>query len=166
MRRALQLALGDSPGIRISDKDDLVDQVTGTVGVILNILYGMLALAIVVAVLGVVNTLALSVHERTQEIGLLRAIGLDRSGVRQMVRLEAVVISLFGGVLGVGLGVLLGWAVGELVAHLVVDAWITVLPWGRLTLFLASAALVGVVAAIWPARRAARLNLLDAIRTE
>ena len=166
MRQALQRALGDSPAIRISDKEDLVDQVTGTVGVILNILYGMLALAVVVAVLGVVNTLALSVHERTQEIGLLRAIGLDRSGVRRMVRLESVVISLFGGVLGVGLGVLLGWAVGELVAHLAVDTWATVLPWGRLALFLAAAALVGVVAAIWPARRAARLNVLEAIRTE
>jgi putative ABC transport system permease protein len=136
------------------------------VALVLNILYGMLALAVVVAVLGVINTLAMSVHERTQEIGLLRAIGLDRSGVKQMIRLEALVISLLGGVLGIGLGVFLGWAVGELIATIGIDTWAFVLPWSRLALFLAMAALVGVVAAVWPARRAANLDLLTAINTE
>ena len=158
--------VGDSPAIRISDKQDLVDEITGTVGIILNILYGMLALAVIVAVLGVVNTLAMSVHERVQEIGLLRAIGLDRSGVKRMVRLESVVISLFGGVLGVGLGVFFGWAVGELISTIGIDTWTLVVPWGRLVLFLAAAALVGVVAALWPARQAARLDMLTAIKTE
>ncbi|HEY7486361.1 MAG TPA: FtsX-like permease family protein [Streptosporangiaceae bacterium] len=165
-KRTLQYALGDSPAIRISDKQDLVDDITGMVALVLNILYGMLALAVVVAVLGVINTLAMSVHERTQEIGLLRAIGLDRSGVKQMIRLEALVISLLGGVLGVGLGVFLGWAVGELIATIGIDTWAFVLPWSRLALFLAMAALVGVVAAVWPARRAANLDLLTAINTE
>jgi putative ABC transport system permease protein len=165
-KRTLQRALGDSPAIRISDKEDLVDQVTGQVRVILNILYGMLALAVIVAVLGVVNTLAMSVHERAQEIGLLRAIGLDRSGVKLMVRLESVVISLFGGVLGVGLGVFFGWAGGELISAIGIDTWTLVVPWGRLVLFLAAAALVGVVAALWPARRAAKLDMLTAISTE
>jgi putative ABC transport system permease protein len=108
----------------------------------------------------------MSVHERTQEIGLLRAVGLDRAGVRRMVRLEAVVISLFGGVLGVGLGVFFGWAVGELVTVIGVTTWTLVLPWPRLALTLAAAAFVGVVAAIWPARRAARLDVLDAVRAE
>ncbi|MEU8567101.1 FtsX-like permease family protein [Streptomyces pathocidini] len=166
VKRTLEKALGDSPAIRISDKQDLVDNITGTVGVVLNILYGMLALAVVVAVLGVVNTLAMSVHERAQEIGLLRAIGLDRSGVRRMVRLESVVISLFGGVLGVGLGVFFGWAVGELVAAMEINTWQLVVPWGRLALFLAAAALVGVIAALWPARRAAKLDVLTAIKAE
>jgi putative ABC transport system permease protein len=164
--RTLRAALGDSPAIRIKDKQDLAGEITGTVGVILTILSGMLALAVVVAVLGVVNTLAMSVHERAREIGLLRAIGLDRAGVKRMVRLESMVISLFGGVLGVGLGIFLGWAVGRLVTTLGVDTWTLVLPWGRLALCLAAAALVGVLAALWPARRAAKLDLLAAINAE
>jgi putative ABC transport system permease protein len=165
-KRALRTALGDSPAIRISDKDDLVEEITGTVGIVLNLLYGMLALAVVVAVLGVINTMAMSVHERAREIGLLRAVGLDRSGVKRMVRLESLVISLFGGVLGVGLGVFFGWAVGELIAAMAIDTWTLVLPWGRLVLILAMAVLVGVVAALWPARQAARLDVLTAINTQ
>jgi len=165
-QHALEQALGDSPAIRIQDRQELADTITGTVGLILNILYGMLALAVVVAVLGVINTLALSVHERAQEIGLLRAIGLDRTGVKRMIRLESMVISLFGGALGVGLGIFLGWALGELVSTLGIDTWSLVVPWGRLALVLSAAAVVGVVAALWPARRAATLNVLDAIRTE
>jgi putative ABC transport system permease protein len=97
---------------------------------------------------------------------LLRAVGLDRAGVKRMVRLESVVISLFGGVLGTGLGVFFGWAVGELVATIGLDTWTLVLPWSRLALLFVSAGLVGVVAALWPARRAARLNMLDAIKVE
>jgi putative ABC transport system permease protein len=165
-KRTLRAALGDSPAIQIRDRQEVADDITGSVGVVLNLLYGMLALAVVVAVLGVVNTLAMSVHERTREIGVLRAVGLDRRGVKRMVRLESLVISLFGGVLGVGLGAFLGWGIGELVAALGIDSWSLVLPWGRLALFLAMAALVGVVAAIWPARRAARTDVLTAINAE
>jgi putative ABC transport system permease protein len=164
--RALRQALGDSPAIQIKGKEALTEDITGAIGLVLNILYGMLALAVVVAVLGVVNTMAMSVHERAQEIGLLRAVGLDRAGVKRMVRLESVVISLFGGVLGTGLGVFFGWAVGELVATIGLDTWTLVLPWSRLALLFVSAGLVGVVAALWPARRAARLNMLDAIKVE
>jgi putative ABC transport system permease protein len=162
-RSTLRRALGDSPAIRIQDREEVADDITGTIGIVLNILYGMLALAVVVAVLGVVNTLAMSVHERAREIGLLRAVGLDRRGVRLMVRLESLVISLFGGVIGVGLGAFLGWSIGELVAAIGIDTWTLVLPWGRLALFLAVAGLVGVVAALWPARRAARTDVLAAI---
>ncbi|GLI01768.1 ABC transporter permease [Phytohabitans aurantiacus] len=165
-KRILREALGDSPAIRVQDRRDLVDDITGTVGIILNILYGMLAIAVVIAVLGVVNTLAMSVHERAREIGLLRAVGLDRSAVKRMIRLESIVISLFGGLLGVGLGVFFGWAVGELVTVLGISTWTLVLPWGRLALTLAAAALVGVVAALWPARRAAKLDVLEAIHAE
>jgi putative ABC transport system permease protein len=166
MRRTLQAALGDSPAIRIQDKEDLVDEITGAINIVLNILYGMLALAVLVAVLGVVNTLAMSVHERSQEIGLLRAIGLDRAGVRLMIRLESLAISLLGGVLGVGLGIFVGWAVGELIQSTGVDTWTLAVPWGRLAILLVVAALVGVVAALWPARRAAKLDVLDAVRAE
>ncbi|GIJ48773.1 ABC transporter [Virgisporangium aliadipatigenens] len=165
--RALAHALGDSPAVLVRDKSALLDDVIGQIGIILTVLYGMLALAVVVAVLGIVNTMAMSVHERTREIGLLRAVGLDRAGVRRMVRLESVVISLFGGVLGVGLGVFVGWAVGDVVSTKEgITTWAFVLPWGLLLLCLCGAAGAGVVAAIWPARRAARLDLLAAIRTE
>lgn len=128
-------------------------------------LYGLLAMAVVVAVLGVINTLAMSVFERAQEIGMLRAIGLDRLGIKRMVRLESLVISLFGGVLGVGLGVFFGWAGGQLISKTMRE-YEMALPWGRLGLFLAVAALIGVLAALWPARRAARLNILAAIKAE
>jgi putative ABC transport system permease protein len=165
--RTLARALGDSPAIQVADKAEIVDDIIGQIAIILTVLYGMLALAVVVAVLGIVNTLAMSVHERAREVGLLRAVGLDRAGVKRMIRLESLVISLFGGVLGVGLGVFLGWAVGELVAALEgIDTWSLVLPWGRLALCLAVAALVGVLAALWPARRAARLDVLTAIKAD
>lgn len=163
---ALRAALGHSPAIRVQDRQEVADGITGSVGLVLNLLYGMLALAVVVAVLGVVNTLAMSVHERAKEIALLRAVGLDRRRVKRMVRLESLVIALFGGVLGVGLGAFLGWGIGELVASIGIDTWTLVLPWGRMALFLATAGLVGVLAALWPARRAARTDMLAAINAE
>jgi putative ABC transport system permease protein len=131
----------------------------------LNMLYGLLAMAVIVAVLGVINTLAMSVFERSQEIGMLRAIGLDRKGIKRMVRLESLVISLFGGVLGIGLGVFFGWAAGELLGS-TMTTYELVLPWARMGFFLLLAAAVGVLAALWPARRAARLNMLSAIKSE
>jgi putative ABC transport system permease protein len=127
------------------------------------VLYGLLGMAVIVAVLGVVNTLAMSVFERSQEIGMLRAIGLDRSGIRQMVRLESVVIALFGAVLGIGTGTFLAWAGGGLTTSSMHE-YETVLPWGRLGTFLVLALMIGVLAAIWPARRAARLNMLQSIQ--
>lgn len=161
----LAKALGDNPAVRVQDKEDLSEQVGRIFTLILNMLYGLLAMALIVAVLGVVNTLAMSVFERTREIGLLRAIGLHRGDVARMVRLESVVISLFGGVLGIALGVFFGWAAGELIGS-GLATYELVLPWGRLVLFLALSALIGVLAALWPARRASRLNMLAAIRTE
>jgi putative ABC transport system permease protein len=161
----LRAALGDSPAISVQDKQDISDEIAQMVTLMLNMLYGLLAMAVIVAVLGVVNTLAMSVFERSQEIGMLRAIGLDRKGIKRMVRLESLVISLFGAVLGIGLGVFFGWAAGELVGT-ELATYELVLPWGRIAVFLLLAATVGVLAALWPARRAARLNLLTAIKTE
>ena len=93
------------------------------------------------------------------------AIGLDRKGIKRMVRLESLVISLFGGVLGIGLGVFFGWAAGELVGSRM-PTYELVLPWARMALFLLLAGTVGVLAALWPARRAARLDMLTAIKSE
>ncbi|MFC4498437.1 MULTISPECIES: ABC transporter permease [Streptomyces] len=161
----LEKALGSNPAIKVQSKQDLSNEIAQMFTLLLNMLYGLLAMAVIVAVLGVINTLAMSVFERSQEIGMLRAIGLDRRSVKRMVRLESLVISLFGGVLGIGLGVFFGWAAGELVGASM-PTYELVLPWGRIALFLALAGAVGVLAALWPARRAARLNMLSAIKSE
>ncbi|MGA4841464.1 ABC transporter permease [Streptomyces sp. G45] len=162
---AIVKALGDNPAIKIQDKDDISNEIGGAINMLLNMLYGLLAMAILVAVLGVINTLAMSVFERKHEIGMLRAIGLDRAKVKQMVRLESVVISLFGAVLGVGLGLFLGWVAGDSISG-TVQTYTMEIPVGRILMFLAIAAVVGVLAAVWPARSAARLNPLQAIKSD
>ncbi|KUN37763.1 ABC transporter permease [Streptomyces longwoodensis] len=161
----LEKALGSNPAVRVQSKEDLSEEIAQMFTLMLNMLYGLLAMAVIVAVLGVINTLAMSVFERSQEIGMLRAIGLERRSVKRMVRLESLVISLFGGVLGIGLGVFFGWAAGELLGTRMAT-YELVLPWARMAAFLALAAAVGVLAALWPARRAARLNMLQAIKAE
>ncbi|WP_055697978.1 ABC transporter permease [Streptomyces silaceus] len=158
-------ALGDNPAITIQDKDAISNAVAGGINMLLNMLYGLLAMAILIAVLGVINTLAMSVFERKHEIGMLRAIGLDRAKVKQMVRIEAVLISLFGAVLGIGLGLFLGWVAGDSISSSV-STYAMEIPFGRIAIFLGIAALVGVLAAMWPARSAARLNPLQAIKAE
>ncbi|MWA07924.1 ABC transporter permease [Streptomyces sp. BA2] len=155
-------ALGDNPSIQIRDKDDFTAANAQSFSLLLNMLYALLAMAVIVAVLGVVNTLAMSVFERSQEIGMLRAIGLDRKDVKRMVRLESLALSLFGGVLGITLGIFFGWATGELISK-TLGTYELVLPWGRMAVFLFTAAIVGVLAALWPARRAAKLNMLEAV---
>ncbi|MYT72596.1 MULTISPECIES: ABC transporter permease [unclassified Streptomyces] len=161
----LTKALGENPAIQVQDKQDISNQIAQIFTLMLNMLYGLLAMAVIVAVLGVINTLAMSVFERQQEIGMLRAIGIDRKGIKRMVRLESLVISLFGGVLGIGLGVFFGWAAGQLIGN-AMSTYELILPWGRMGVFLALAAVVGILAALWPARRAARLNMLAAIKAE
>ncbi|MFD7980504.1 ABC transporter permease [Streptomyces sp. NPDC059071] len=163
--KAVMTSLGDNPAVTVMDKKDMRDQFGGVINMMLNIMYGLLAMALIIAVLGVVNTLAMSVFERQQEIGMLRAIGLDRRRVKRMVRLEAVVIALFGAVVGIALGSFLGWAIGETLKHSLPD-YALVLPWGRIGIFLLLAGLVGVLAAMWPARSAAKLNMLAAIKAE
>ncbi|WP_409058113.1 ABC transporter permease [Streptomyces sp. SYP-A7185] len=158
-------ALGDNPAIKIQDKDAISNEIAGAINLLLNMLYGLLAMAILIAVLGVINTLAMSVFERKHEIGMMRAIGLDRAKVKQMVRLEAVIISLFGAVLGIGLGLFMGWAAGNSITDSV-KTYTMEIPLGRIAVFLCIAGLVGVLAAMWPARSAAKLNPLMAIKSE
>jgi putative ABC transport system permease protein len=119
---------------------------------------------VIIAILGVINTLSLSVIERTREVGLLRAVGLSRRQLRTMIRLESVVVAVFGAVLGVLMGVIFG---STLVLALE-DQGLTdlAIPWLWLAGFLVAAAFVGVLAAVFPARRAARLDVLRAIATE
>ncbi len=153
--------LADSPEVSVADRAAFIEQQTGQLDSLLQMIQILLALAIVIAVLGIINTLALSVLERTRELGLLRAIGLRRAQTMRMITVEAVVISIFGALLGVVVGTGLGAAVVEALK----DEGITdlVLPWGQMVTFLILAAIIGVVAAVLPAIRAARINVLGAI---
>ncbi|WP_414507542.1 ABC transporter permease [Streptomyces sp. NEAU-L66] len=164
LERKIRAALGDSPLMEVQSHEQAINDGGRAINLVLKMMYGLLGMALLISVLGVVNTLAMSVFERTREIGMLRAIGLDRSGIKQMVRLESVVISMFGAALGIGTGIFLAWA-GSGMASSTLDAYETLLPWGQLGIFLALALLIGVLAAIWPARRAARLNMLQSIQS-
>ena len=157
----METLLADSPEVSVADRDAFIKQQTSQFDALLTMIQILLALAIVIAVLGIINTLALSVLERTRELGLLRAIGLRRARPCGMITVEAVVISVFGALLGVVVGTGLGAAVVEALK----DEGITdlVLPWGQMGVFLVLAAIIGVVAAVLPAIRAARINVLGAI---
>ncbi|WBB68823.1 FtsX-like permease family protein [Micromonospora sp. WMMD812] len=157
----VEALLADSPEVSVADRDAFIEQQASQLDGLLTMIQILLALAIVIAVLGIINTLALSVLERTRELGLLRAIGLRRAQTMRMITVEAVVISVFGALLGVAVGTGLGAAVVEALK----DEGITdlVLPWSQMGVFLGLAAFVGVVAAVLPAIRAARINVLGAI---
>jgi putative ABC transport system permease protein len=156
--------LADSPEVSVADRSEYIEQQLSTVDTILTMIQILLALAILIAVLGVINTLALSVLERTRELGLLRAVGLRRGQTMRMVTVEAVVISVFGALLGVAVGAGLGAAVVRALR----DEGITdlTLPWAQMGTYLGLAALIGVLAAVLPAIRAARTNVLTAIAYE
>ncbi|MFE7278513.1 ABC transporter permease [Streptomyces sp. NPDC057623] len=161
---ALKKSLDDYPQYQVRDQTDYKEELKDQVGQLLNMVYGLLALAIIVAVLGVVNTLALSVVERTREIGLMRAIGLSRRQLRRMIRMESVVIALFGALLGLGLG--MGW--GATAQQLLALEGLNVLdiPWPTIIGVFIGSAFVGLFAALVPAFRAGRMNVLNAIATE
>lgn len=152
------------PTVTLKDQNSFAAERRAPIDQMLYIIYALLGLAVIIAVLGIINTLALSVIERTREIGLLRAVGLSRRQLRSMLRLESVVIALLGAVLGI----VLGLAAGVALQHSLVDQGIKVLsiPYAQLWLFTGLAAVVGVLAAVWPGRRAARLDVLRAISTE
>ena len=126
-------------------------------------IYGLLALAIVIAVIGIVNTLGLSVIERTREIGLLRAVGLSRARLRGMVTLESVTIATLGAVLGMAVGLVIGVLLRQSLRE---DLTVLALPLPSLALFLGISVAFGVLAAVVPAIRASRMKVLDAIATE
>jgi putative ABC transport system permease protein len=160
----LEAALTGLPTVTLKDQDAFAEEQRAPVNQLLAIVYALLGLAIVIAALGIVNTLALSVIERTREVGLLRAVGMSRRQLRTMVRLEAVVIAVLGALLGVALGLVFGISLQRALAGQGIE--ILSVPWTQLLLFLVAAGLVGVLAAVWPARRAARLDVLRAITTE
>jgi putative ABC transport system permease protein len=151
----------------VLDRDAFAADVSSGVDMMLTIIYALLVLAIVIALMGIANTLSLSIHERTRELGLLRAVGQTRSQVRSMVRWESVLVATFGAVGGIGVGVFLGWALVEAAGANAGSAISEfVLPVGRLAIIVLVGAIAGVLAGIRPARRAARLDVLQAIAAE
>ncbi|MFI2642928.1 ABC transporter permease [Streptomyces sp. NPDC018610] len=161
---ALKTKLHDYPQYTVRDQADYKQALKDQIGQLLDLIYGLLALAIIVAVLGVVNTLALSVVERTREIGLMRAIGLSRRQLRRMIRLESVVIALFGALLGLGLG--MGWGATAQKLLALEGLHVLDIPWPTIIGVFVGSAFVGLFAALVPAFRAGRMNVLNAIATE
>ena len=159
--QALENALADFPNAKAQTKEEFVDNQISGLNQILNILYVLLALSVIVSLFGIVNTLVLTVFERTRELGMLRAIGMTRRQVRRMIRHESVITALIGGVLGIVLGVVLG---ALLIAR--VDFIEFSLPTTQIIIFAILTVVVGIIAAIFPARRAARLDPLQALQYE
>jgi putative ABC transport system permease protein len=158
---ALERALKPFPEAELQTRAEFVAARQKEIKNVLDLLYVLLGLSIVVSLFGMVNTVALSVFERTREIGMLRAVGMTRRQVRRMIRQESVIVALIGAVIGIVLGIVLG---ALLVAR--IDFIVFSIPWTSLVTFAIAAVIVGIVAAILPARRAAKLNPLEAISYE
>ena len=164
VRHKAEDIVADTYQYSVNDANQLSDKVGQRINQMLAVLYGLLGLSIVIAILGIVNTLVLSVSERTREIGLMRAVGLGKTQLSGEIITESVLTSLYGTVLGGATGVVLAAALKKILE----DQGLTSLsvPWGQMVSMLALSVVVGIIAALWPALRASRLPVLDAIATE
>ncbi|RNI21057.1 ABC transporter permease [Flexivirga caeni] len=156
------LAMKDYLTVRVQTKEQFANSNASSINQLLVVLYGMLGLALVIAVLGIINTLALSVVERRREIGMLRAVGMARAQVRRMIYVESILIALFGALLGMVVGVVIGWALVKTFEPVLTGIH-PIIPWGTVVFTLIAAAVVGLLAALWPGIRAARTKPLEAI---
>jgi putative ABC transport system permease protein len=163
-RAAIEPLLKNYPNAKLQDEAQFKADQVSSIDTILNLVYALLLLAILIALIGIANTLALSIYERTHEIGLLRAVGMSRPQVRSSIRWESVIISLFGTALGLGVAFLFSWSVVSALSDQGFNHF-SAAP-VQLTVIVVLAALAGVVAAIWPARRASRIDVLRAIASE
>ena len=157
-------ALASYPNLKIQTKAQFEKSQEAQVNQLLALVYVLLLLAVIIALIGIVNTLLLSVFERTHEIGLLRAVGMKRRQIRGMIRTESVILSIFGAIIGIivgtGLGIALAWS---LKTQGITDI---VVPFPSLIIFLVLSGVLGLIAASWPARRAAKLDVLAAIAAD
>jgi putative ABC transport system permease protein len=160
----LEEALAPYPNIEVQDQAAFRDKYATFLNQVLNLVTALLVFAVIIALFGVMNTLYLSIYERTRELGLLRAVGLTRRQTRAMVRWEAIIIAVMGALFGVVIGIAFGWALQQALAS---EGFSELgIPGGQLLIYVVFAAVLGVVFAIGPARRAAKLNVLDAIAYE
>ena len=160
----MQNALTGYPNVQVQTRAQFQQSQVSSVNQLLGLVYALLALAVIIALIGIVNTLMLSVLERTREIGLLRAVGMRRRQVRSMIRSEAVILAIFGALIGIVVGTLMGLALVSALRQQGIND--TVVPVSNLIIFVVLAAVLGLMAASWPARRAAKLDVLAAISTE
>jgi putative ABC transport system permease protein len=157
----LSAALNGFPDAKLQTKSQFRSNQEQGLNTLLNLLYVLLSLSIIISLFGIVNTLVLTVFERTRELGMLRAVGMSRRQVRRMIRHESVITALLGATFGIPLGVILALMIGAAINF----AAFTV-PWGTLIVFVIAAIVAGLIAAVFPARRAARLNVLQALQYE
>jgi putative ABC transport system permease protein len=157
----LQAALKSYPDAKLQTKDQFKHNQEQGLTTLLNLLYVLLSLSIVISLFGIVNTLVLTVFERTRELGMLRAVGMTRRQVRRMIRHESVITALLGATLGIPIGIVLAVMVGVAIGYSAVT-----IPVGTLIVFVIAAIIAGLIAAIFPARRAGRLNVLEALQYE
>jgi putative ABC transport system permease protein len=150
--------------VQVQTRAQFEQSQASSVNQLLGLVYALLALAVLIALIGIINTLMLSVIERTREIGLLRAVGMRRRQVRSMVRSEAVILAVFGAIIGIVIGTPMGLALVAALRQQGINE--TVVPVSNLIIFLVLAGVLGLLAATWPARRAAKLDVLTAIAAE
>jgi putative ABC transport system permease protein len=161
--RVITRIADDIGGIEADNKAEFIDRQLAQFNQILNLMYVLLLLAVIIALVGIVNTLALSIYERTREIGLLRAVGMSRVQLRRMIRGEALIVATFGSLLGLGIGLVFGFLIIEAISE---DGVSFSVPLVQLVIFLILAGLAGLLAGVPPARRASRLDILRAIHSE
>ena len=157
----LKDALASFPDAKIATEHEFKDNQEQGINTLLNLLYVLLSLSIIVSLFGIVNTLVLTVFERTRELGMLRAVGMTRRQMRRMIRHESIVTALIGAALGIPVGIVLALMVGQAIEYPAFT-----IPVGTLIVFVIAAIIAGLLAAIFPARRAARLNVLQALQYE
>jgi putative ABC transport system permease protein len=163
-RAAIDKVVADFPTVQVRDQAEFKQQQASQIDQLLSLFYILLALAVVIAIIGIINTLALSVLERVRELGLLRALGMTKGQLRSMIRWEAVIIAVLGAVLGLAVGVFFGWTVVRALRNSGITDFSV--PVGTLIGFVVFAAIAGVLAAVFPGRRAARIDVLRAVTTE
>ena len=162
-RSAVEGVVASYAGSQVLAQSELADEASNQIDGLVRLVFGLLGVAVVIAVIGITNTFSLSVLERTREIGLLRAVGMSRRQLRRAISLESILIALLGGILGMGLGLIFAWAVIESIE----DEFLRLsIPWGQVGLAVVGAAFAGLIAALVPAWRASRRNILDAIAYE